>query len=111
MIWPRSVFLRQIQSDPERALKLFEILASRLRRNIEGTMQNPVPALLAQILLDASREGALPVNIEWLSRQCGMWMEHLEEIVTGWSERGWVAKADKELRVLKPAQLTSVTTL
>lgn len=110
MVWHRDAFLEQLRCDRGRAIALCVQLASRLRCNIEGTMAAPPSKLLARVLLDASRRGEQPVSADWLSRQCGVWIQDIAHIVSGWAERGLLRDDGGRILVLAPDALNEVAT-
>lgn len=97
MVWRRETFLRQVSADPERALGVMKLLASRLRRTVGGPFVNPPASLLARVVLDASRRGERAVSPDWLARQCGVWLPDLEGVLADWTSRGWVRRDDEGL--------------
>lgn len=90
MVWTRAELLQQLRSDQTRALRILELLGSRLRHQIEGHPHNPPVALAARILVDSSHQGELPVDMQWLSRQCGIEGRVFQNIVANWEREHWV---------------------
>jgi CRP-like cAMP-binding protein len=90
MVWKRSELLEQLRSDQDRALRTLELLGSRLRHQIEGHSTNPPASLAARILVDSSHEGELPVDMQWLSRQCGIGGNVFQDIVSSWEQARWI---------------------
>ena len=90
MVWKRSELLRQLRSDQERALRVLELLGTRLRHQIEGRVPNPPVSLAARILVDSSHRGELPVNMQWLSRQCGIGGHVFQDIMASWEQEHWI---------------------
>lgn len=110
MVWHREKFIDQLVHSRERAFELCQLLASRMRQNIDGARLNTPSVLLAQVLLDASRGGTRPVNVEWLARQCGVWGGDLREVVQDWVDMGWIdLQGPQDLVVLAPARLAAFT--
>ena len=46
--------------------------------------------MIARILIDASREGKSPVDMDWLAKQCGIWFKDLEILIVLWVEKKWI---------------------
>lgn len=90
MVWTREELLRQLQSERDSVLRILELLGSRLRHQIEGRQEDPPVALAARILVDSSRHGALPVDRQWLSRQCGIGGSAFQDIVAAWERARWI---------------------
>lgn len=90
MVWTRSELLQQLQADRTSALRILGLLGSRLRHQIEGHHENPPVSLAARILVDSSHYGALPVDMQWLSRQCGIGGPPFREIVAAWEQARWI---------------------
>jgi CRP-like cAMP-binding protein len=90
MVWKRTELLQQLRMDQERALRILELLGSRLRHQIEGRHCNPPVSLAARILVDSSHCGELPVDMQWLSRQCGIGGHDFHDIVTSWERAQWI---------------------
>jgi CRP-like cAMP-binding protein len=90
MVWKRSELLHQLQSDRERVLRILELLGTRLRHQIERRYDNPPVSLAARILVDSSHYGKLPVDRQWLSRQCGIGGSAFEAMMTSWEQARWI---------------------
>ena len=90
MVWKRAELLQQLRSDQSRALRILELLGTRLRHQIEGRSHNPPVALAARILVDSSHYGELPVDMQWLSRQCGIEGRVFQNIVSTWERERWI---------------------
>jgi hypothetical protein len=61
-----------------------------LRHQIEGRFYNPPASLAARILVDSSRCGELPVDMQWLSRQCGIGGPTFQDIMSSWEQARWI---------------------
>ena len=90
MVWKRAELLQQLKLDQERALRILELLGTRLRHQIEGRRSNPPVSLAARILVDSSHNGELPVDMQWLSRQCGIGGRVFQDIVNSWEREHWI---------------------
>ncbi len=91
MVWTRDELLRQLRASQDKALQVLELLGARLRHQIEARKSaDPPVSLAARILLDTSRRGRLPVNADWLSRQCGIGGDHFREMLKVWEQRAWI---------------------
>jgi hypothetical protein len=95
MVWKRAELLRQLRSNQEKALRILELLGTRLRHQIEGRHVNPPVSLAARILVDSSHRGALPVDMQWLSRQCGIGGHAFKDIMLSWERAQWI-KTDQD---------------
>jgi len=90
MVWKRTELLQQLRLDQDRALRILELLGTRLRHQIERRRNNPPVALAARILVDSSHNGELPVDMQWLSRQCGIGGRVFHNIVSNWEREHWI---------------------
>jgi hypothetical protein len=90
MVWKRAELLQQLRSNQEKALRILELLGTRLRHQIEGRRDNPPVSLAARILVDSSHRGALPVDMQWLSRQCGIGGHAFQDIMSSWERAHWI---------------------
>lgn len=90
MVWKRAELLQQLRSNQEKALRILELLGTRLRHQIEGRRDNPPVSLAARILVDSSHRGALPVDMQWLSRQCGIGGHAFQDIMASWERAHWI---------------------
>ena len=90
MVWKRAELLHQLRSDRESALRILGLLGTRLRHQIEGRHSNPPVSLAARILVDSSHRGKLPVDVQWLSRQCGIGGHVFRNIVSSWERAQWI---------------------
>ena len=92
MVWKRAELLQQLRSNQEKALRILELLGTRLRHQIEGRRDNPPVSLAARILVDSSHHGALPVDMQWLSRQCGLGGHAFQDIMSSWERAHWITR-------------------
>ncbi len=108
MVWSKEIFMKQLEHSRDKALQICKLLGTRLRRQIQGykNITAPSPSAVANVLLDASDEGAKPINVTWLARQCGIWPESLRETITEWRKNEIVTLEDQDIRVLNPKLLT-----
>jgi CRP-like cAMP-binding protein len=90
MVWKRAELLQQLRRDRGRALRILELLGTRLRHQIEGRRSDPPASLAARILVDSSHNGELPVDIQWLSRQCGIGGRVFQNIMSSWEREHWI---------------------
>jgi CRP-like cAMP-binding protein len=90
MVWTRTELLQQLRSNQERAMRVLELLGTRLRHQIEGRHVNPPASLAARILVDSSHCGKLPVDMQWLSRQCGIGGHAFRDIMSAWERARWI---------------------
>jgi CRP-like cAMP-binding protein len=90
MVWTREELLQQLRSSQDKALQVLELLGARLRHQIEANTTPPPISLAARILVDTSRQGRLPVKMDWLSRQCGISGANFTTILQAWEERAWI---------------------
>ncbi len=91
MVWTREQFFKQLSSDHEKTIKLCKMLGNRLRMEAEGYSTNTASeALVATILIDASRQGKKGVNIGWLASQSGIWLKEMKNIAGEWTNQGLV---------------------
>jgi hypothetical protein len=67
--------------------------------------------LLARIMLDASNSGEKPVNQKWLARQCGIWMNDMNQITEKWINNRWIDIQSENFRILAPEELECLTNL
>lgn len=99
MVWPSYLFLDQLQSAPDKSLKLLKALGTRLRRDIKDTKQFHIENLAKRILSDASKEGENPVNKDWLGRQSGLWPQNLEYLLNSWQEQQLITLQDNKIHI------------
>ena len=90
MVWKRAELLQQLARDRGRALRILELLGTRLRHQIEGRRNDPPVSLAARILVDSSHNGELPVDMQWLSRQCGIEGRVFQDIMSSWEREHWI---------------------
>ena len=90
MVWKRAELLQQLRSNQEKALRILEMLGTRLRHQIEGRFFSPPVSLAARILVDSSHRGELPVDMQWLSRQCGIGGHAFKRIMSSWEQAHWI---------------------
>ncbi|MBN1932674.1 MAG: cyclic nucleotide-binding domain-containing protein [Desulfobacterales bacterium] len=90
MVWPPLDFIKQLQYDRNKGFEVCKILANRLRQQIEGSSASQYESLIKRILIDASRNGKVPVEIGWLAKQSGIWLNELEHLVALWSKKKWI---------------------
>ncbi len=90
MVWKRAELLQQLARDRGRALRILELLGTRLRHQIEGRRNDPPVSLAARILVDSSHNGELPVDMQWLSRQCGIEGRVFQDIMNSWERAHWI---------------------
>jgi CRP-like cAMP-binding protein/predicted GNAT family N-acyltransferase len=97
MIWTREEFLDQLGANRNTAMRICRILGSRLRLKTGGCRDvKPQESLVARIIIDASRQGKKPVELKWLSMQCGMWLKDMKQMIDSWAEKGLVKYDDPE---------------
>jgi len=90
MVWKRTELLQQLRLDQDSALRILELLGTRLRHQIERRRSDPSAALAARILVDSSHNGELPVDVQWLSRQCGIGGRVFQNILSNWEREHWI---------------------
>ena len=97
MVWTREQLFQQLSADNQKAIQLCKILASRLRTEVEGYQKNQShEALVATIILDASREASRTVSLKWLASQCGFRVKEMQILLEQWAEDGVVGWDDVE---------------
>ena len=95
MVWTREQFYKQLRGDHEKTMKLCKMLGNRLRKEAEGySTDRASDALVATILIDASREGQKAVNLGWLASQSGIWLKEMKELAAEWTDQGLVRCED-----------------
>ena len=105
MVWSREEFLGQLSHSPQKALRICQILGRRFRAFIDGTGELALKeALIARILLDASRHGKEPVDARWLAAQSGHWPEQLKTLVEDWQTQGLARMLDENTLVVSDPQ-------
>ena len=107
MVWSKDVFMNQLRADAQNATRICELLAGRLRKQIqkESEISLPCVSTVARILLDASDDGENEVNVKWLARQCGFWPENLLEATEKWRNNNVISLTEANIRVLNPPAL------
>ena len=97
MVWTREQLFQQLSADNQKAIQLCKILASRLRTEVEGYQKNQShEALVATIILDASREANRTVSLKWLASQCGFRVKEMQTLLEQWAKDGVVGWDDVE---------------
>ncbi|MBT8342199.1 MAG: GNAT family N-acetyltransferase [Desulfatitalea sp.] len=101
MVWTRAQVLRQLNKDNQIAIRLCEILANRLRVQVEGChKEQAYNSLLASAIVDTSREACESVDLTWLSTQCGLNLTETQALIDQWVKEGIIRYDDcKTLRV------------
>jgi CRP-like cAMP-binding protein len=85
MVWDKEQLFQQLQSDNHKAIQLCQLLANRFRMEMEGYQKDQSrEALVATILLDASREGKELVALRWLASQCGIRVKNMQVLIKDW---------------------------
>ena len=107
MVWSKDVFMRQLRENAQNATRVCELLAGRLRKQIQGGEEIPQPSVsnAARILMDASDGGEKEVNMKWLARQCGFWPDKLLEATEEWRNDNIITLVETNIRVLNPSAL------
>lgn len=108
MVWTREELLQQLRDDQEKALQILTLLGQRMRHQIEGHPLDPPLALAARILVDTSRQGAYSVDMQWLSRQCGIGGDTFNRLLTNWEDRQWIAADRRKGRLVVKDHLSLV---
>ncbi len=98
MVWPRSAILEQLRVNPERALHLCRMLASRLRGLMDGPT-DPSTALAARLLVGAAGKENQPVDARWLAGQCGLDRRSLRSMVLPWAQDRLIAADDEQAHI------------
>lgn len=95
MVWNREQLFQQLNTDPQKAIQLSKILARRLRMEMEGYKKDQShQALVATIMMDASRQAERTVNLSWLSGQCAFRIKEIKALLTQWVDEGVVCFRD-----------------
>lgn len=89
MIYTQDEFLRQLRKNHSRAYEICRILGSRFRYLLEAKKGDPKPQeiLIARILVDASRKGERPVEVNFLASQCGLWKKEMRPLLLDWQQK------------------------
>ncbi len=111
MVLNQKIFYNELVSNPDTANQILKIVTARLRRNIENKPMTSNSELLARIMLDASNSGEKSVNQKWLARQCGIWMNDMNQITEKWINNRWIDIQDENFRILAPNELECLTNL
>ena len=91
MVWTREQLFEQLRADNQKAIQLCKILANRLRMEVEGYQKDQShDALVATIIIDASREGTKTVDVTWLASQCAFRVKQMMVLMTKWADEGIV---------------------
>ena len=97
MVWTREQFLNQLSTDSGKALNLCEVLGNRLRTEVAGySSAGASDAMVAAIVVDASRDGRESVNLVWLASQCGLWPKEMKALISKWADDGLVRYDDEK---------------
>ena len=114
MIIERRNFIPLVRSHPDLALKLIEVLCSRLRRTseqVEDVVFLGLSARLAKALLrlnersPASARAKIPITQREISQLIGMSRESTNKQLREWEERKWLKLERGGFVILNPSAL------
>lgn len=108
MVWSIENIERQFLESPIKIMQVVQSFSSRLRQKIERHEPRTNKDEVAEVLFDASEEGKKSVRKDWLSRQCGIWPQNLEDIVSFWKDQDIVHAENGSIRVADPGRLLSL---
>jgi CRP/FNR family transcriptional regulator, cyclic AMP receptor protein len=120
MLIDRRDFVSLLESHPEIALKLIEVLCARVRKTsqqVEDVLFLDLPGRLAKQLLrligDAERSGRdhkVSMTQRELGQMIGMSRESTNKQLREWEERNWVRVERGGITVLAPGALAAIGT-
>lgn len=107
MVWNRRDLFKQLQTDNRKAIQLCQVLANRLRMEMEGYQKDQShEALVAITMADASRDARETVDLAWLASQCGFRVQEMKSLITRWAEEGIVCLQNaKTIEIIDHANL------
>jgi CRP/FNR family transcriptional regulator, cyclic AMP receptor protein len=118
MLIDRRDFVDLLESQPEIALKLLELLCARLRKTtqqIEDVLFLDLPGRLAKQLLDliggaegSARDRKISMTQRELGEMIGMSRESTNKQLREWEERDWVRIERGGITVLAPEALAAI---
>jgi CRP-like cAMP-binding protein len=115
MVIERRDFIPLLRSQPETAIRLIEILCSRLRRTtrqVEDLMFLDSTSRLAKAILQLSElpasEGGISASQLDLSRMVGLSREMINKQLGVWMREGWIRLARRRITVLRPDLLRDI---
>ena len=120
MIIQRRDFLRFVDNEPKVALKLIELLCSRLRiasEHFEEMVFLSLPARLARTLLRLSDTGGpasrskVAITQQGIGQIAGMTREHANKHLRAWAKQRWVRLERGGIVVLAPQALATIAVL
>jgi CRP/FNR family cyclic AMP-dependent transcriptional regulator len=111
----RRDFLPFVRSQPELAMRLIELLCTRLRwtsDQVEQVILQDLPGRLASALLGLTEKRKLEpqsqtiaITQQEISEMVGMTRESINKQLRAWASRGWVRLEHGAIVVLDPASL------
>jgi len=114
MVIERRDFIPLLHSHPDIAIKLLELLCSRLRRTseqVEDVMFLDLKNRLVKTLLRLSQtsvDGAIAISQNDLSQIVGMSREMINKQLQIWAKEGWIALQRRRVVVLRPDALARI---
>jgi CRP/FNR family cyclic AMP-dependent transcriptional regulator len=107
----REAIFATLREEPDSALALLSLLATRLRytdARVEETALIDLPGRLARVLLQG---GAAPITQSQteLARQIGASRERVNKALAKWREEDWITIGASGIRVLNRAALARLT--
>ncbi|HVY56376.1 MAG TPA: Crp/Fnr family transcriptional regulator [Xanthobacteraceae bacterium] len=116
LVIERRDFLPVVHNHPEIALKLIEVLCSRLRHSseqVEDVMFLDLPGRLAKTLLRLAEQGGrrdrrVPITQREIGQIIGMSRESTNKQLRNWEQHNWVRLERGGIVVLAPEALAEV---
>ena len=114
MMIERRDFLPLLRSHPDIAIKLLELLCSRLRKTteqVEDLLFLDLRSRLVKTLLRLSRteaKGEITISQDDLSHIVGMSREMINKQLQVWAKDQWISLARKRITVLQPDALARI---
>ncbi len=104
MVWSREQLFKQLRTDNQKAIQLCQVLANRLRMEVEGYQKDQShEALVATTMMDASREAAETVDLNWLAGQCGFRVKEMVALIERWHAEKIVSMpGDRTIEIKDP---------
>ena len=118
MVIERRDFIPLVREYPDVAMKLIEVVCSRLRRTseqVEDIVFLGLPERLAKALLRlhassaANPENTIRITQRDLSQMVGASRESANKLLRDWQRRGWLKLRRGGLKLLTPKALAAIT--
>lgn len=109
----RPDFDRMLRTHPALSHRWLTSVSQRLARSharLTGLLGQPLPAQLAQLLLDESHEGVVPLAQATLAAMLGARRPSVNKVLRGFAAEGWIELSYRAVQIRDRAAMESVAT-